>query len=176
MHEANSPTEVADLLRNVGASLVAVDGTHGSGKSHLADELGALLGIDVLHLDDFVAKNQGDYVRNIDFASVSTAISAAPALIVEGICVLQILEALRLAEDAFVYVKRVAHGYWIDEDDLNPQIPIDEHLAAVREEIRPIAQKLGESGEMGLAEEVIRYHARYRPHNSASIVFLRNDS
>jgi hypothetical protein len=176
VHEANTATELADLLRNAGVSLVAVDGSHGSGKSHLANELGALLGMDVLHLDDFVAKNQGDYVRNINFASVSAALSVTPALIVEGICVLQILEIVGVTEDAFVYVKRMAHGNWLDEDDLDAELPIDEHLAALRAEIQPIARKLGESGELGLAEEVIRYHAKYRPHNRASIIFLRNDS
>lgn len=176
MYEANSPAEAASLLRSSCARLVAVDGAHGSGKSHLAGELGALLEMEVVHLDDFVARNQREYVQHIDFSSVSAALAVGGALIVEGICVLQILDRLGMEPDAFVYVKRVAHGYWLDEDHFDPQMPIEDHLAGIRESIRPLAEMLGESGELGLAEEVIRYHAEYRPHERATIVFLRNDS
>lgn len=176
MREVNSTTEAAELLRAASAKVVAVDGAQGSGKSRLAGDLGKLLGMSVVHLDDFVQRGQGAYVAHLDLEVVANAVSSDEACIVEGICVLQVLERIEVSPNAFVYVKRMGKGYWLDEDDLASDEPLEEHLARLREEIAPIAARIGESGELGLSEEVIRYHAAYRPHERATVVFLRNDS
>ncbi len=131
----------------------------------------ALVTLPLAALGTQAVKATADFETNMNVLQATSG-----AFIVEGICVLQILDRLGIRPDAFVYVKRVAHGYWLDEDHFDPQLPIEDHLAGVRESIRPVAEMLGESGEQGLAEEVIRYHAEYRPHERATIVFLRNDS
>lgn len=129
-----------------------------------------------IHLDDYLDQHQGEYVRHLDMHRLKAAVAAAPAAIVEGVCVLQVLEKLGVEPDAFVYVKRTSDGDWLDEGDLDPELPIEEHLANLRESIRALAKRMGESGELGPSEEVIRYHAKYCPHTSASLIFLRDDS
>ena len=176
MHEASTSSEVARLLHSSASSHIAVDGTDGSGKSTLARELASALNLAVIHLDDFVARNLGAYIPNLDTAKLAEAVGRATnGWVLEGICILQALEAISVECDALVYVKKMSHGYWCDEDQLDPHVPVEEHLARLREMVRPIAEAFGESGHLGLAEEVIRYHVTYRPHAKASIAYLRTD-
>jgi hypothetical protein len=177
VREAHTPEEVASVLRESGARCIAIDGTDGCGKSTLATELGAKLGVRVLHLDDFVAKNLGAYIANLNTVKLAQALASSKSYVIEGVCLLQALEVLSLEPDALVYVKLMSHGFWSDEDELAPRIPVDEHLAELRAMIQPMAAYLGESGELSaLTEEVIRYHAAYRPSERASIVYLRADA
>jgi hypothetical protein len=172
----SSSSEVGEALRLASARRIAIDGTDGSGKSTLARELGWLLGTHVFHLDDFVAKNLGAYVAHIDQVRLASAIATSEFFVIEGVCILQALELASVRPDALVYVKRMSHGYWCDEDELEPKLPIEEHLAQIRATMLPFSDALGESGELGLAEEVIRYHAAYRPHLKATIAYLRADA
>lgn len=176
MHEASSPFEVADAMRAAGARRIAIDGSDGSGKSTLAKALAVELKIPVLHVDHFIVKHRGRYIANLDVTRLASALSAAEACIVEGVCMLQVLEHVSFTPDAVVYVKRMSHGYWCDERELDPQIPIEEHLHQLRADIQPLAKAFGESGDLGLTEEVIRYHASYRPHQRASLAYLREDA
>jgi hypothetical protein len=176
MREIKSALEAAEILRTVSAKVIAVDGAHGSGKSHFARELGAAIGFPVVHLDAFLDRNKGEYARYLDYAALSARLSSLDAVIVEGICALEIFARHGLTADALVYVKRMHRGLWTEENDLDVQLGIEDHLAIVRRRIQPIAEKLGESDDLGLADEVIRYHAAHRPHESASLVFLRDDS
>ena len=176
MHEARTPAEVAILLRASGSSRIAIDGTDGSGKTTLAKELASELGVAVFHLDDFVAKNRGTYIANLDAAKLANSLGqSSEGWVVEGVCILRALEALPLEPDVLVYVKRMSHGHWSDEDELAPCIPIEEHLSQLRDMVRPMAEAFGETGGLGLAEEIIRYHASHRPHEKASIAYLRAD-
>lgn len=176
MHEARTPAEVAILLRTSGSSRIAIDGTDGSGKTTLAKVLACELGVAVFHVDDFVAKNRGTYIANLDAARLARSLDLSTGgWVIEGVCLLRALEVLSLEPDVLVYVKRMSHGHWSDEDELAPCVPIEEHLTHLREMVRPMAQAFGETGDLGLAEEIIRYHASHRPHEKASIAYLRAD-
>lgn len=174
MQEAHTPAEVAILLRVSGSRLIAIDGTDGSGKTTLAKELASELGVAILHLDDFVVKHRGAYIANLDAVELANSIRQSnEGWVLEGVCMLQALEALSLEPDALVYVKRMSHGHWSDENELAPCIPIEKHLSKLREMFRPIAEEFGETDHLGLAEEIIRYHASHLPHQKASIAYLR---
>ena len=159
MQRATNPAEVSKTLRASGAKFIAIDGTDGSGKSTLASDLGKSLNVKVLHLDDFIAKGRGHYLTAIDHTAIQRALANSTSWIVEGVSILQVLEAIDVKPDALVYIKRMSHGLWSDKDELDPAVPIEEHLAGLRALVSALAQALGESGELGLAEEVIRYHA-----------------
>ena len=174
MRESHSPQEIVGTLRGSGARRIAIDGKNGSGKSTLSRELGAKLGYKVLHLDDYVAKNKGAYVINLDKEGLAQAIASLDEYVLEGICLLQVLGTLSVEFDELIYVKRINHGHWADAHDLDPQLPIETHLAQLRTTVRRIAQALGEPGSLGLSEEVIRYHDAFRPHEKATMTYLRN--
>jgi hypothetical protein len=176
MRSATNPAEAAQFLRVSGARRIAIDGTDGSGKSTLASALSEALSIKVLHLDDFIARGKGLYLAAMNQPALKSALAGAECWIVEGVCALQVLEAVAVQPDALVYIKRMSHGYWSDEDELDPAAPIEEHLAGLRASVGAFAQARGESGELGLAEEVIRYHAAYRPHSKATLEYLRTDA
>lgn len=175
MRETNSTQEAASFLIEAGVQVVAVDGSHGSGKSRLASALGALMGLSVIHLDDFLNRKQGAYLPFLDYPRIASSVASEGACIIEGVCVLGVLDRISVKPDALVYVKRTYRNVWTEEDDLVSDLPVDEHLARIRVNLAPLAQRLGESGELGLSEEVIRYHLKYRPLKGASIVFLRED-
>jgi len=168
------PAQVEAVLRTTNARRIAIDGADGSGKSTLAEELAATLGIPALHLDDFLTAHQGEYVAHLNLQALQGALSGS-AYLLEGICILQVLAQVKAQPDALVYVKRVSHGRWVDAEDLDPSLPIEQHLANLRKESLPLAKAMGLSAELGLAEEVIRYHAEYHPHRKATVVYLRTD-
>ena len=176
MHQCHTASGVASVLLGSGVLRVAIDGTDGCGKSTLAEALGPLLGAKVLHLDEFVKKGLGAYIRNLDLSRLAKHLASSELILVEGICVLEALERVSLPADALVYVKRMSHGYWSDEEELHTELPVEEHLARIKAALQPMAEALGESGELGIAEEIIRYHAAYRPHEKAAIAYLRTDA
>ena len=176
MQQCHTASEVAAALLELGVRRVAIDGTDGCGKSTLAEELGPLLGAQVIHLDYFVAKGLGAYIRNLDYSRLATHVASSELTIVEGICVLEALERVSLAADALVYVKHMSHGYWSDEEELHTDLPVEEHLAQVKANLQPWAEVPGDSGELGVGEEVIRYHVAYKPHEKADIAYLRTDA
>jgi hypothetical protein len=88
---------------------------------------------------------------------------------VEGVCPRQVLWRIQLEPAANIYIKRVQHGAWSDEANLDISEPVDVILSRERElaslfSISPV-------NNLGLAEEFIRYHAEFRPHNHADVTY-----
>lgn len=89
---------------------------------------------------------------------------------------LEALDALAIKPDALIYIKIMAYGYWSHEDELDPKIPIEQHMNELRDLARAVEPSVGKHADLGLTGEVARYHAAYRPHNNATITFLRTES
>lgn len=87
----------------------------------------------------------------------------------------QVLETSGLRPDAYVYVKRMARWGWADEDSLEINGNVEDHLERLREEVAALLAAEARPA-LGLWEEVIRYHGTYRPHKQADFVFLRSDA
>lgn len=181
------------LLRSSYASglarIIAVDGNDGVGKTTLALALQKAVGGTVVPLDEFVMENHGGYVPCLRTSEFQVALDQAvrPA-IVEGVCVLAALERVSHQPDVLIYVKRVdGDGYWHDEETCDLSEPVDELISRLAQEVAAIdrfdAEQSGESppeedtpGLTPLREEIIRYHAHYRPSRRADIVFLRGNA
>ena len=190
MHETRSPDELAELLRKSYAhtlsGTIAIDGRDGVGKTTLAVALQAAVGGTVISLDDFVLENCGGYVPHLKIAELKAALerSRRPC-IVDGVCILAALERVSHRHDVLIYVKRLqSYGYWHDEARCDPTEPVDELIGHLAEEVAAVARFDAEqSGETvpeeekpaltPLHEEIIRYHARYRPSRRAEIIFMR---
>ena len=190
MNETRSPDNLAELLRKSYAhalsGTIAIDGRDGVGKTPLAVALQAAVGGTVISLDDFVLEERGGYVSNLKRADLKSALErSSPPRIVEGVCVLAALESVSHRHDVLIYVKRLrSFGYWYDEGICDPTDPIDELIARLAKEVADVdrfdAEQSGEALPQDekpaltpLLEEIIRYHARYRPSRRAEIVFMK---
>ncbi len=160
---------------HVDPTLIGIDGLDGCGKSTLASELAGHTHFDVVCLDNFLDRNKGTYVKHIDIDGVRDAVRGRK-VIVEGVCLLQVLSNAGLKPDLSVYVQRIRNGLWADEDWLGLNQDVDEYL----EKLRVAAEAISEEDEAvpkeDLSTEVIRYHHEYHPHENADLTFSWNDS
>lgn len=192
MHETRSRDEMVELLRrfygHALSGLIAIDGKDGVGKTPLAVGLQEVLGGLVVSLDDFVQENCGGYVPYLRVAELRTALqTGSRPCIVEGVCVLAALEHVSYAPDVLIYVKRLgSYRYWHDEDTCDPTEPVEELIARLANEVAEVARFDAEQSDetiledekpslTPLREEIIRYHARYRPSRRADITFVSTE-
>jgi len=165
--------------------LVAVDGKDGAGKSTLSVELSRTLGGTHIELDGYVRRNEGGYLNYLDYSRIRAAVAGSlaryPAVLVDGICVLEAIRRTGVVPDLHVYVKRIASdGWWAEglliyDPDKTPDEAVRDHRES---KFRFMVMMGGLPHERELAEEfaddeLIRYHHVERPHAVADIVFER---
>jgi len=141
-----------------------VEGFTGSGKSKLSNDLGRDLKAAVIHTDEYVLAGDESlpYPDRIDYGRITTAITLARStsspIVMEGICLRNILDRLSLSADLFVYVKRVAsNGLWHDGFHLEDF-----------EAGNGIEEDCKEPHRSDFA-----YHAAARPHEQTDLLFER---
>ena len=184
MQETTETSKITTVLRTMQPRFVGIDGVDGSGKSLLASLLSRKLGWPHINLDDYVEENMGQYVGHIHYDEVRNILNKTEgSIIIEGICLLAVLERLERHLDLLIYVKRVAHyGRWYDEEDCTVSEDIDDFMKRKKEELRKFVEMEahiegneppGEVMFPELAEEIIRYHCKYKPHERADIVYSR---
>lgn len=96
--------EIADQVRRTDASLIALDGLPGSGKSTLAASLSARLAIRAVHLDDYLVHGCVGFTDYLRYEDLRRALLPRP-VIVEGVCMLDVLDRLELRPDQLVYLQ-----------------------------------------------------------------------
>lgn len=169
MTDCSSPQEVIDAIRAKCTVRIGIDGIDGAGKSTLAREISEALGLPCISLDSFLEKKMDGYVEHIDYPKLKAALEKLEGYVVEGVCLRQVLGRIQLVPSASIYIKRMQHGIWSDESELNISKPVDTVLA----EARTIASLFSSTPitSLGLAEEIIRYHAEFRPHDHADVTY-----
>lgn len=175
MQITDSRDELARLLLERRARLISVDGAHGSGKSTLSRFLAGQLGADLVEIDQFLNLHQGAYLQHLDYEAIASRVVGCSPCILEGICLCQVVKTLGLRPDASIYVKRMARWGWADEDELVIAGPVDVHLGHLIQDASHFFEP-GDRLNLGLWEEVIRYHAIWRPQQACDFVFLRKES
>ena len=175
MIEASTADAVIDVLRAANFRRVGVDGIDGSGKSTLAKTVAAKLGRRLFCLDDYLERDRGGFLEFLDYKRLQADAASETGYVVEGVCLLHALDRAKLKIDALVYVKRRHLGLWADEQELDLSEPLEEFLENQRRLTAMVAGETEEITDLGLAEEVIRYHYVARPHNSAHIVYYRDE-
>lgn len=84
-----------------------------------------------------------------------------PCIVVEGICLLEVMERARRNLDTLVYVKRISEqGLWHDGFHLEDYVTN-----------RAITEN-----EQGLHKSEFDYHAAKVPHEKAEIIFERTET
>jgi len=169
MTDCINSQEVIDAIRAINAVRIGIDGIDGAGKSTLAREISGALGLPCISLDSFLEKKKDGYVEHIDYPKLKATLEKLEGYVVEGVCLYQVLGRIQLAPSANIYIKRMQHGFWSDEDELDSSKPVDAVLARQRQ----IASLMSSEpvSNLGLAEEIIRYHAEFRPHDHADVIY-----
>lgn len=173
MTEAATPDAVVAALHSARARRIGIDGIDGCGKTTLAEAVAASLGFRLFSLDDYLEKDKGGFLEFVEYQRLRADVAAEEAYVVEGVCLLHALQRAELAIDALVYVKRRRLGLWADERELDLHEPLEEFLKDERELTAMVAGEV--VTDLGLTEEVIRYHYAVRPHNKAHIVYFRDE-
>ena len=169
MRETSNISEIVTILRIPGLRLIGIDGTDGSGKSTLASSLSKKLGCSHVNIDDRIDKNPGQYVNHVQCDGLQRQLDETKGpIIIEGVCLLAVLERLQRSLDKLIYVKRVSdYGSWCDEDDCEVSEDIDDFMNKKKEGLQEFvwAEASIEGKDVSddinfpkLAEEIIRYH------------------
>jgi hypothetical protein len=154
--EANSVSELASCLARSRGGLIAIDGYPGAGKSTVAREVAARLGVQCVHLDDFLLRNRGSFLKCLKYAELAASLHSRP-LVVEGVCLLAVLDRIGVIPDVVVYVRAV--------DATNQR----SKNAGI---VKGGTARSSPGREGGLAEEVADYHRDFRPIAKADIIYI----
>ena len=88
------------------ASIIAVDGNPGVGKSTIATAISKYFGYICVHLDDYLDVGKGRFVANLNILRLENAVlKGGRPIIIEGLCLLEVLEKLGIQPDLVIYVK-----------------------------------------------------------------------
>jgi hypothetical protein len=99
-----SIAEIAERIRLSGASLIVIDGLPGAGKSTLATSLSARLTIRAVRLDDYLVHDCVGFTDYLRYEDLRRALLRR-SVIVEGVCMLDVLDRPDLRPDQFVYLQ-----------------------------------------------------------------------
>lgn len=168
-------TDECTLIRSIenlslkSPSIISIDGVDGVGKSTLACKIAEELSFPHLEIDTFVQEQHDGYIDFIDYDRLSERIRqtiiANQVIIVEGICVQQVLKKLSLNSYAKVYVKVIDnYGFWMDQIRFFP-------LDKTADEM--IAERKAKRFSLGHVEDIIRYHYTFKPHENTDYIFER---
>ena len=102
--EVTSIYDLAHAVENRCASIIGVDGYLGAGKTTVAMQLAEQIGYACVHLDDYLDPKHGGFVENINLSALNKALRVKRPLIIEGLCLLEVLDRLQVNVDFLVYV------------------------------------------------------------------------
>lgn len=173
MIEVATPNAVIEALCAVNARRIGIDGIDGCGKTTLAGTIAAKFQCRVFSLDDYLEREKGGFLEFIDYQQLHDDVSAEEKYVIEGVCLLHVLQRAALGIDTLLYIKRRHLGLWAAERELDISQPIEDFLENERKLTAMVNG--GVSADLGLAEEIIRYHYATRPHNKAHIVYFHDE-
>lgn len=173
-------SKLESLMPDAERVCIGIDGMDGVGKTFLVGKLAPLLGAKVISLDDYLDKQSGAYAPYIRCEEVRTAVEASTSLIlIEGTRLRAVAERCGITVHLHVYVRRLSANslIWHEDDICLGETPVDK-LKQKERELRALAaewsgNKDSERGadEAGLREELIDYHALWKPVQHADVIF-----
>ena len=105
-----------ELRKNI-ETLIALDGFSQVGKTPIANRLRIDLQREIFSLDKYIQNKTGKYVAELDMGKILADINRCNGFaIVEGICMLQVLDKIGLQDIQHVYLKKLRNNNWEDGD------------------------------------------------------------
>lgn len=148
-------TSAIEHISQGSPKLVMIEGAESVGKTPFAKRLARELRGLSLSTDSFIRSTgnpKSTYPEMVDQAALMAAInSAAPPVVVEGICLREFIPAEALERAVLVYIRRVqSDGSWL----------LAEKIAAFDESDFVLC----------IEDEVLRYHRAFAPHNDCALL------
>ena len=171
--ETNDIEKLAEFICNGGHCRIGIDGIDGAGKSTIANRLSESLGLSHLNLDDYLDKENGGFLEHLKYDEIKQHTLKTRHFIIEGVCLLNVLEKIETSIDCLIYVKRMCHNLWADERVCEITEEIEDFINNEKELIGQFQQTESLPGQLGLAGEIIRYHYKYKPHKKADLFYTR---
>jgi hypothetical protein len=165
---------IESLIEEVrGKQLIAIDGCDGAGKTYLSQEIFDRMSCEVLKLDNFLDRDKGAYIKNIQFGKIKNFIERQrKTVVIEGVCLFRILEELKLSADCFVYVKKVnERGEWLDADECLIDVSPEDRINKIEQLVKSSFPNF--QGLSNLKKEIIKYHYQYRPYSNCDCIYIR---
>ena len=174
VEEITSLEDLKDLIPS-GSRRIGIDGINGSRKTSTANYLSDQTGIECLHIDDFLIKNQGGFLDYVRYQDLENVLAARETYIIEGICLLQVLEKIQTEIDLLIYLKRYHLGLWADERELC--VDPEDAESFLQKERQYAAMITGEADDTGasMSDDIVRYHSKYRPQSRAQLIYRWDD-
>ncbi len=160
MNKNNIIYNVSDLIIAITAetdlnksAMIGIDGVAGCGKSKIAEQLSKEIGAKWIEVDEYLDKHKGGYIPFIKYDQLEGDIKKErkqnQPIIVEGICLLEVLDHIKEKPDIFIYVKRVLRKYgtesWYDDYLCDPNSDLYRKV------------------EDSLEKEIQKYYEEFRP-------------
>lgn len=159
----NSDKLVEELrgIKSVNSNIkIGIDGFNGTGKSNLAYRLGADLVVNTINIDDFLTPNLGGFLEHINYGNLRQRCDCFRnrPLIIEGCCLLNILEIIDIKCEILVYCRDISEGtrLWHDGD-----IFINAEYYAGTPSHAPNS----------LEADLFAYHKKYKPWECANYIY-----
>lgn len=152
------------LIENRNFEIIGIDGADGVGKSCLAKQVATEFNFGHIEVDCFLYKNQGAYLKSVDSDSLKLAIDEVrvkhQAIVMDGVCLKAVLECIEVVADFHIYVQTISEEGIVQNSDI-----IDHEVDP--EPCRNI------SCLSALDQELVKYHAAYRPQARSDVVYQR---
>lgn len=151
------------------ASIISIDGVDGVGKSTLACKFSKELGFSHIEIDTFVHEEQGGYLDYIDYTQLTVMIGQTltekQGIILEEICVQQVLKKFYLKSKVKVYIKMIdKYGFRMDQIRFFPTDKSADEIIAERRE---------KGFQLGHIEDITRYYYTFKPHEGEDYILER---
>jgi len=182
---------IAEFIDQEGFLLISIDGPTGSGKSTLAENIASKFKLAHLNLDDdrYLIPEMGGYVEYIKYDNLIADLESyrknSSPIIIDAVCVQEILARTNTKPDLNIYVKKLRRGnQWLDGRYFDYSKNVDDVIKTDLEEQRNfnLINAQLDSGvtdnsvpKESVFHEVLRYHFSYKPDLNADILFERID-
>lgn len=185
--------EVKNFIRanfDEGKKIISIDGLKGVLKSTLADSFRDNNQIEIIHFEDYWVVDPHLYLDVFKFnklkKTIIKALDSGKDILMEGLCLIQILENISLESQYKVYIKKLELGEWgyekyLDENKTTEEIFVedDEYMKVnIFEGSYPNAEDDLISEDFrkkrkGIFYDLVRYHRDYKPQDNSDIIFER---